>query len=120
MALHNRVNGKVLKEKLREDRIPRTTLSFYRYVIIADPGSFRNKIYEAWSALGVLGRAYVAHEGINAQLSVPTDNLTVFKDALQSEPALKDLRLNQAIEDNGKSFFKLKVLDFYQGKPIEY
>jgi UPF0176 protein len=41
---------------------------------------------------------------------VPTGNLDAFKDALQSDPTLRDLRLNQAIDDNGKSFFKLKVL----------
>jgi UPF0176 protein len=109
MTLHNRINGKVLKERLRQDAIPRTTLSFYRYVVINDPKQFRDDIYEAWHEMGVLGRAYVAHEGINAQLSVPGNNLETFKASLDANPVLKALRLNVAIEDNGKSFFKLKV-----------
>lgn len=109
MALHNRINGKVLKERIRGEVAARTTLSFYRYVAIADPRTFRDELYLAWESFGVLGRAYVAHEGINAQLSVPTDNLGHFRASLDANPLLGRLRLNIAIEDNGKSFFKLKI-----------
>lgn len=109
MTLYNRVNGKILKERIREDAVPRKTLSFYRYMPIADPRAYRDELYLAWSQLGVLGRAYVAHEGINAQLSIPAENLEAFRNYLDRSSLLAGLRLNVAIEDNGKSFFKLKI-----------
>ena len=58
---------------------------------------------------GVLGRTYVAHEGINAQISVPKANFGQFKQHLYAHDFLDGLRLNIAIEDDGKSFFKLVV-----------
>jgi UPF0176 protein len=51
----------------------------------------------------------VAHEGINAQLSVPAENFDLFKAHLDSISFLKDVRLNIAIEQDNMSFLKLKV-----------
>jgi UPF0176 protein len=62
-----------------------------------------------WDALGVLGRIYVAHEGINAQLSVPAPRFAAFKKHLDSIAFLEDVRLNIAIEQDNKSFLKLKI-----------
>jgi UPF0176 protein len=107
MALHNRVDRRVLQKRIQEDPTPRTTLSFYRYVIIDDPAAFRNDLYKAWEALGILGRIYVAREGINAQISIPTANLKSFREWLYADPRLKEMPLKFAVEDNGKSFFKL-------------
>jgi UPF0176 protein len=109
MALHNRVNGKILKEKLQADTEARTTLSFYKYHQISEPKEFRDGLYKRWSELGVMGRAYVAHEGINAQISVPSHGFDALKADLDAISFLKGIRLNVAIEDNGKSFFKLKI-----------
>lgn len=110
MALmHNRVNRKQLKEKLRESQADRVTLSFYKYHRISDPENFRNNLYTTWKALGVLGRIYVAEEGINAQLSVPRENFEGFRQSLDETGFLKGVRLNIAIEDDGKSFFVLHI-----------
>jgi len=110
MALmHNRVNRKQLKEKLRESQAERVTLSFYKYHRISDPENFRNTLYTTWKALGVLGRIYVAGEGINAQLSVPRENFEGFRQSLDEIDFLKGVRLNIAIEDDGKSFFVLHI-----------
>jgi UPF0176 protein len=109
MALYNRVNGKILKEKILTDPEPRTTLSFYKYHLISDPGGFRDDLYRSWNELGILGRAYIASEGINAQISVPSRAFDDLKAQLYSIDFLKGIRLNVAIEDNGKSFFKLKI-----------
>jgi UPF0176 protein len=49
------------------------------------------------------------HEGINAQISVPTAQLDSFKSCINDIQYLQNIRLNYAIEDNGKSFFKLKI-----------
>lgn len=109
MVLHNKVNRDILKEKLERDTTPRTTISFYKYHYITDPQAFRDALYIKWDELGVLGRIYVADEGINAQLSVPTENLEAFKAHLESIDFLKGNRLNIAVDDNGKSFFKLSI-----------
>ncbi|HEV8513206.1 MAG TPA: rhodanese-related sulfurtransferase [Cyclobacteriaceae bacterium] len=108
--LHNRINSKELKEKLKHSNEPRTTISFYKYHKIQDPQKFRNDLYLLFDQLGVLGRIYVAHEGINAQISVPDENVEKFKSQLFQIDFLNGIRLNTAIDDNGKSFFKLKIL----------
>src|SRR5258707_4509009 len=108
--LHNRVNGKELKEKLKLSSEERITISFYKYHKIDEPATFRNELYKLLDNLGVKGRIYVAHEGINAQISVPQANLELFKSHLFQIDLLNGVRLNIAIEDNGKSFFKLKIL----------
>lgn len=110
MALHNKIDSRLLKERMRSAPENRTTVSFYKYHQLAHPGDFRNELYEKFEALQVLGRIYVANEGINAQISVLTDRFDDFRDALYSFPFLSGLRLNTAVDDNGKSFFKLKIL----------
>ncbi|MBL7839903.1 MAG: rhodanese-related sulfurtransferase [Cyclobacteriaceae bacterium] len=109
--LHNRVEGKVLKEKLAmAEQLNRTTISFYKYHNITDPQAFRDELYRTLDSLGVMGRIYVAHEGINGQISVPTENVDRFREMLYSISFLNGIRLNIAVEDDGKSFFKLKIL----------
>jgi UPF0176 protein len=110
MALFNRINGKELKERLHNSVQARTTISFYKYHQIDDPESFRNDLYKLLDQLVVWGRIYVAKEGINAQISVPTERFIDFKTELFSIPFLNGIRLNTAIDDDGKSFFKLKIL----------
>lgn len=109
MTLHNRIDKKILKEKIACDNTPRTTLSFYKYVIIQNPIELRNNLYQTWNELGVLGRIYLANEGINAQLSVITKNLEKFKQSLYSDIRFTNVPLKFAVEDNGKSFYKLVV-----------
>ena len=59
---------------LEQEGFERKTISFYRYVIIDSPYELRDELYESWKELGVLGRIYLAHEGVNAQLSIPESN----------------------------------------------
>lgn len=109
MALHNRVSRQELKDRILKDPTPRTTISFYCYFKIEDPAVFRNTIYRDLSELGVMGRIYVAHEGINAQISVPTTNFDAMRSYLYAIPALDGLRLNIAVDDDGKSFYVLDI-----------
>jgi len=109
MQLYNTLSAKervVLIEAAGKQRL---TLSFYQYANIGNPRLFRNHLFVAWDKLEVLGRIYVAHEGINAQLSLPADNFKDFKDRLDAIHFLKDVRLNIAVEQDNKSFLKLKV-----------
>ena len=110
MALYNKISGKELKNKLKNLEEKRTTLSFYCYHFIEEPKTLREILYRELDQMRVWGRIYLAHEGLNAQISVPTDNLDKLKTYLYSFYFLDGIRLNIAIEDNGKSFFKLKIL----------
>ena len=108
-VLHNRISNKELKEKLYQENFPRTTISFYRYFNIQDPTLFRDDLYKGFNELQVFGRIYVATEGINAQISVPTHLFENYKAYLYSIPGLDGVRLNIAVNDNGKSFWVLRI-----------
>jgi UPF0176 protein len=110
MALYNRIEGRLLKEKIRHSDEKRVTISFYKYHHLENPAEFRDELYRNLDQTGVLGRIYVANEGINAQISVPEQQFENFRSYLYSIPFLNHVRLNVAVDDNGKSFFKLKIL----------
>ncbi|GAO44493.1 oxygen-dependent tRNA uridine(34) hydroxylase TrhO [Flavihumibacter petaseus] len=107
--LHNRVSQAELKQRLQEESEPRTTISFYQYFPISDVQAFRDELYRKLFAIKVFGRIYVAAEGINAQISVPASSVEVFRDILETYEPLKGLRLNIAVDDDGKSFWVLKI-----------
>jgi UPF0176 protein len=108
-VLHNRVSQEELKLRLMEEPFRRITVSFYQYFPIEDPTAFRDTLYRGLNALQVFGRIYVAREGINAQVSVPGANWESFKAELYSHEPLNGLRLNVAVDDDGKSFWVLKI-----------
>ncbi len=107
--LYNLVNNEELKRRMYASDEKRITFSFYQYWNLADPQAFRDQIFREWIALGIWGRVYVAREGINAQVSAPQANFEAFKEALYRIPELNGIRLNIALEDDGKSFYKLKI-----------
>lgn len=109
MQLYNTLSAKERAQLLEEAGDDRLTLSFYQYAHIGNPQLFRNHLFIAWDEMQVLGRIYVAHEGINAQLSVPAKNFTAFKNFLDGISFLENVRLNIAVEHDLKSFLKLKV-----------
>ena len=108
-VLHNRISQKELKERLFLETVPRRTISFYRYFPITDPRAFRDALYLHLDALRVFGRIYLAEEGINAQISVPEDRFEELTQYLDSILPLRNLRLNTALQDDGKSFWVLKI-----------
>ena len=108
-VLHNRISQKELKQRMLEEKEPRKTISFYQYFPIPDPSAFRDELYIKLSALNVFGRIYVAHEGINAQISVPQNRFEEFRSTLYSYPGLDRVRLNIAVDDDGRSFWVLKI-----------
>lgn len=109
MRLYNIIDSKVLKENLMDEPFIRKTISFYRYYIIDNPQEFRDQIYQDWAALNCFGRIYIAREGINAQMSVPESNKEAFFDTLNKYHIFNQIPIKYAIEDNGKSFYKLTV-----------
>ena len=109
MQLYNTLSAKERRALIEEAGEDRLTISFYTYAHIGNPVILRNHLFIHWNALDVLGRIYVAKEGVNAQLSVPAKNFDEFKSHLDSISFLEGVRLNIAIEQDNLSFLKLKV-----------
>lgn len=107
--LYNWLTKEDAEKKLLAENQERTTISFYRYFPIKEPQVLRDEMFINFDKLGVLGRVYLAHEGINAQISIPNKNVSQFKDYLDSIVGLKDVRLNFAIKSDNKSFWALKI-----------
>jgi len=107
--LFNKKDKRELRAWLASDGTERVTVSFYRYVRIENPEEVRDDLYRQWSEIGCLGRIYTAKEGINAQMSVPKENWKSFEKHLQSDPKWTDMPFKFGVEDDGKSFFKLKI-----------
>ncbi|HMB61654.1 MAG TPA: rhodanese-related sulfurtransferase [Eudoraea sp.] len=109
MQLYNTLSAREREALIERAGQERLTISFYKYAHIGNPQIFRNHVFIHWNELDVLGRIYIASEGINAQLSVPADHFDAFKDHLDSISFLENVRLNIALEQHNKSFLKLKV-----------
>ena len=108
-GMFNKLSKQQAMRLLKKETIKRKTVSFYKYVILDHPEKLRDELYAAWKDLGVLGRIYLAQEGINAQLSVPINNWDAFRNNLYSKKAFLNMPIKIAIEDNGLSFFKLTI-----------
>ena len=109
MQLYNKLSAEERAKIIDENSQERITLSFYKYFNLGNPSLFRDHLFIAFSKLDVLGRIYVASEGINAQLSVPKENLETFKKSISEILPLNDIRLNIALEHYSKSFLKLTI-----------
>ena len=82
--LLNKLNKDQALERLYNENFKRVTASFYKYVILEDPQLLRDSLFHDWSELKVFGRIYLAHEGINAQLSCPKPNWDSFVMSIRS------------------------------------
>jgi UPF0176 protein len=109
MQLYNKLSAEERRVLIRETGKERLTISFYRYHHLEHPQLFRDHLFLHWNAMDVLGRIYVAPEGINAQLSIPAARFEEFKDFLDRIDFLENVRINIAREQDNESFLKLKV-----------
>ena len=109
MQLYNKLSAEEHTRIIDQNSQERIILSFYKYFKICDPLAFRDHLFIIWNKLDVLGRTYVAKEGINAQLSVPKENFEKFKMSVNEIANLKNIRLNIALEHYSKSFLKLTI-----------
>jgi len=106
--LYNQKDRPQLKAELAAENFTRMTCSFYRYVNIDNPNALRDELYKEWIELNVLGRVYIAEEGINAQISIPTPKFDTFIELLNKREYLADMPIKHAIEE-GRSFIKLAI-----------
>jgi UPF0176 protein len=109
MQLWNTLSKEELEKELLEKGVELKTISFYQYAHISDPQDFRNQLYLHLQQIGVLGRIYVAKEGINAQIAVPAYQIKNFREILNAFPFLKDIRLNIAVDESQARFSFLKL-----------
>ncbi len=109
MQLYNTLSAEERAELIDQAGKQRLTLSFYAYAKIENPQQFRDDLFIAWNALDALGRTYVAKEGINAQMSVPAENIEAFRETLQAYDFMRETRLNVAVEQDDHSFLKLTI-----------
>lgn len=109
--LHNRISQKELKERLYTESFKRITVSFYQYFTIPEPTAYRDKLFAELQDLQVFGRIYIAHEGINAQVSIPEHNYDTFIAFINAVVPSEhnSLRINKAVDDDGRSFWVLKI-----------
>lgn len=109
MFLYNRINKEELKAHLQNETFQRKTISFYKYHYLENPQEFRDNLFRDWFPLDCFGRIYVASEGINAQMSVPQYHFDSFLRTLDKYEILNGIPIKYAIEDDGKSFYKLTI-----------
>ena len=122
-GMFNKLSKEQCLALLDKEDFCRKTVSFYRYVILDSPFDLRDELYSQWNKLGVLGRIYLAHEGINAQLSVPEHNWEAFEEVVHNHKYFTAMPFKFAVEDDGKSFYKLTIKVKHQivadGLPID-
>ena len=107
--LYNIYGKEQLKERLENENFSRITCSFYNYHSIKNLESTRDTLYDDLDALNILGRIYIADEGINAQFNIPDYNWDAFLLLNNKYPFLKNINIKKAVQE-GISFLKLKVL----------
>lgn len=107
--LANKKTKAELLEDLKKESFKRRTLSFYKYVNIQDSEKMRDLLFVEFEKLQCLGRIYVAHEGINAQMNVPEHNWKKFIQLIKSIPEFADVPFKIAVEEPKESFIKLVV-----------
>ena len=103
-VLHNRISNEELKARMLAETEPRTTVSFTNTSPSTIPKRFATASTFSSKTEGV--RPHLRGErGHQRAISVPQHNFDAFKAALfASHPALDQVRLNIALEDDGKSF----------------
>ena len=108
-GLHNKLNKEQAIARLKAENFKRKTISFYKYVLLSDLEVYRDSLFDAWKKLGVLGRVYIAQEGINAQISVPEYSLKSYRKSVDNYSELKDVSFKIAVQESDFSFHKLTI-----------
>lgn len=107
--LYNKLNRSTAEKELEKENFDRLVLSFYRYVKIENTQNLRDFLFEEWGKLKVLGRVYLANEGINAQVSIPEPQLELFKAIINSLDLFKGIEFKFGAKKSKVSFYKLTI-----------
>lgn len=111
MQLWNTLSKEDLVKKWRESGHKFITVSFYQYAFIPNPQIFRDYLFNQLVQLDIVGRIYVATEGINAQIAIPGEKYNDFRAVIDEVDFLKGIRLNIAVDESEAEFpfLKLKI-----------
>ena len=107
-TLYNQRNKEECLKLLKKEQFSRNTISFYKYTKLDNLQAIRDKLFLSFNALDILGRIYIAKEGINAQISIPENNIGKFLKILHSYNSFQNLDIKKAYEE-GTSFLKLTI-----------
>ena len=106
--LYNQKNKDDLIHDLKNETFNRTTISFYKYASLKNLDELRDSLYLEWKNLKILGRVYIAPEGINAQISIPNHNQKLFQNHIKQYNCFDNINFKEAVID-GISFLKLVI-----------
>ena len=101
--LYNIYGKKQLKDQLKNENFNRITCSFYNYHIIENLEELRDNLYNTLSNMEVLGRIYLAEEGINAQISVPEESWSDFLDLIKKYDFFENTYIKSMIHQFAKN-----------------
>lgn len=79
-------------------------VTFYSFVKIDSPKAVIEKLNRDWKPFEALGRVYVAEEGVNAQMAIPSNVLSHFKECVKSEPLLSGAVVNDDRDISRKQY----------------
>ena len=108
VKLYNKKSKQELINHLNSELFERITCSFYNYITIESPQVLRDNIYSKFDSLKILGRVYIASEGINAQISVPNHHWKEFIEETYKINFMQNVPIKKAVNE-GTSFYKLVV-----------
>ena len=94
-----------------------TMVSFYRFLPISDPESAISQLRGLWKPFKVYGRVYIAEEGINAQMAVPTNVLRHFEAACSTLDILRD-RMNDVDFKVNCDSRRISTDEYYANSPF--
>ncbi|RYH29157.1 hypothetical protein EON65_09520 [archaeon] len=86
-----------------------TLVSFYAFSNITDPEELSQVLRSLWEPFKALGRIYIAEEGVNAQMAVPSNSFADFVKATQTLALFSSSRFNVDHEMSTADFHSQQV-----------
>jgi UPF0176 protein len=85
-----------------------TMISFYTFQSISNPDAMVTILKEMWKPFNCYGRVYVAEEGVNAQMAVPTNVLLDFQKICKQFPLFSEVSINVDRHLSSEEYFKTR------------
>jgi predicted sulfurtransferase/predicted O-methyltransferase YrrM len=85
-----------------------TMVSFFSFHPIQNPKEVQDELFALWNPMKALGRVYVAREGINAQMAIPSNIFDYFQVKTKELKYFEESRFNTDPEMPKDLFLELK------------
>jgi UPF0176 protein len=83
-------------------------ISFYTFQSISNPDAMVTILKEMWRPFNCYGRVYVAEEGVNAQMAVPSNVLPDFQRICKQFPLFSEVSINTDRHLSSEEYFKTR------------